>query len=120
MRRRVLFITFFVLVGGGVLWYAATFVRVPELTFAEAAKIGDSKKKVIVSGKVLAKEVVPEGNALTFYMADSTGSESKVFYDGQDRVAPDDLRRASTAGRKVSISGHHCGDRFHTSGITIH
>lgn len=118
--RRVLFIVFFLLVTVGVVWYAASSVEIPQFTFEQAAGVGDSKKKVIVTGKVAEKDVTPEGSAITFYMLDSRGQESKVFYDGQDPVTAEQITAARQAGKNVSVAGHTCGDRFHTSGITIH
>jgi len=118
--RRLLFITFFLLVTAGVVWYAASSVEIPQYTFEQAAGVGDSKKKVIVTGKVIEKEVTPNGGSITFYMVDERGQESKIFYDGQDPVSAEQLAAARESGKNISVAGHTCGDRFHTSGITIH
>lgn len=119
MQRKTLYILAFVLLVGFTVWYASSTVVVPEYTFAQAAGAGDSVKKVIVPGTVLDQGVVPEGATLTFYMADASGAQSKVFYDGQDPVPAEKITQAKAAGRGIAVSGHVCGDRFHAKGITF-
>lgn len=120
MRRRTFFILFFAIVVVGTFIYAATSVKIPEYTFEQASNVDESVKKVIIPGKLVDKEVVPQGTTLTFYMTDAKGVESKVFYDGQEEVAAAKVADAAKGGRGVSVSGHVCGDRFHAKGITLH
>ena len=120
MKRRTIFTVFFILFAGAVAWYASANIVIPEYSFDQAATVGDAKKKVIVTGNVAAKDVVPDGKTLTFYMVDAQGKESKVFYDGQEEIGADRITEAKTNGEKISIAGHTCGDRFHTSGISFH
>lgn len=119
MQRRLTFVLLFLLFAAGIAWYASTHMTVPESSFTDAAKVGDSKKKILVTGRLAEKEIVPEGKALTFYMVDRDGIESKVFYDGQEEIEAATLADAKNAGRNVSVAGHTCGDRFHVSMITL-
>lgn len=120
MRRRILFTSLFILLGAAVFWYTNFELGVPRYSFDEAAKIGDSHVKVIVTGTLVEGQIGADAKGLTFYMKDSTGTPSKVFYDGQEKISTAQLESARSAGRSLSVSGHSCGDRFHSSGITIH
>lgn len=120
MNRRIIFTTFFIVFAAAVAWYASANVVIPEYTFDQAATVGDTKKKVIVTGSVAPKEVTPEGKTLTFYMLDAQGKESKVFYDGQEEIPAERIAEVKAKGEKISVAGHTCGDRFHTSGISFH
>lgn len=120
MRRRVLFIAFFAIVAVLTFTYFRGNTVVPELTFAQAAKVGDTKKKVIVTGVVEPNQVTAEEGTLTFWMHDSAGVVSKVYYDGPDRITSDEITTIRAEKKMISVSGHVCGDRFHTSGITFH
>lgn len=120
MGRRTLFIIFFAIIVVGTVIYAAVSVDIPEHTFGQAANVGESVKKVIVPGNLLDREVVPEGATLTFYMTDSEGVESKIFYDGQEEIPAAKMADAAKQKRSISVSGHVCGDRFHAKGINLH
>lgn len=119
MKRRTAVILIFLLFAAGVAWYASLNARAPEISFEQAAQVGDSKKKVLVSGRLLDRDIVPEGKSLTFYMVDNLGNESKIFYDGEEEIPHQMLADARKAGRSISVAGHTCGDRFHTSMITL-
>jgi|GEM_PF-2354017 len=120
MQRRTLFIIFFLVVVVGTVIYAASSVDIPEYTFTQAAGVDESVKKVIVPGSVIEREVVPEGTTLTFYMTDADGTESKVFYDGQEEIPASKVADAAKTNSRISVSGHVCGDRFHAKGISFH
>lgn len=119
MRRRILFTIFFIALGTTVFWYTNIHLEVPHYSFAGAATIGDARQKVMVTGHVAPKDITADGGTLTFYMIDSTGAESKIFYDGQEQIDRDKINAALAARRTISVSGHSCGDRFHTSGISF-
>jgi hypothetical protein len=125
MSRRTLIILFFALFIGGVIWYASAHVRVPEVSFKEAAKeaassSGDEKeKKVMVVGKVLNKEINASEGSATFYMVDKEGGESKVSYDGADALTGGQLSKAAESGSEVSIAGHSHGEYFHAKDIFL-
>jgi hypothetical protein len=116
--RRVVFILVFLLFIAGVVWYALAYVSVPTMTFAEAAQVGDSKKKVMVVGTVLpeGQSTPPEG-AITFYMVDATGAKLKVSLDERDAFTSGQLNSAAKSKSEISIAGHSHGDYFHASAI---
>ncbi len=117
MGRRSFFIAFFALLVVATVWYASAVMVLPEYTFAKATQVADSVKTVMVPGTVLDREIVPNGATLTFYMSDADGTESKIFYDGQEGVPSEKLAEAKANRRLISVSGHVCGDRFHAKGI---
>ncbi len=123
MSRRAIFTIATVLFLGIVVWSASGYVQVPRVTFAEAAKIDDgkaneTKKKVMVAGRVLPnREIQADGSTVTFYMSDAAGMESKIFYDGPDSVPATKLKSVAQSGQKISVAGHVCGDRFHISSV---
>jgi hypothetical protein len=91
--RRAVFILIFLFFSAGVVWYALAYVSVPKMTFAEAAEVNDSKKKVMIIGKVLTEGLsTPHDGAISFTMVDGSGSE-------------------------ISIAGQSHGDYFHASSI---
>lgn len=118
MRRRILFTTAAVVFLAGVILYAAKFIDVPNVTFAQATQIGDPQRKVMVTGRVLPnREITPEDGTVTFYMADGDGAEFRVLYDGSDSLSPKALKDAAQYGKQVSVAGHSDGDHFHTSSV---
>jgi hypothetical protein len=120
MTRRALFtISFFVFVGA-IVWYASSMVSFPELTFSEAAKTGDHKTKVMVATKVIkGRDIVPEGETVTFYAVDREGTESKVFLEESDKLTASQLSTAAERGSEISIAGHVCGDQFKASNVYL-
>jgi hypothetical protein len=124
MSRRILFISLFALFLGAVIWYASAHVRVPELTFKEAAREaasdeGEKEKKVMIAGKVVNKDISAADGSTTFYMVDKDGTESKVSYDGEDGLTGGQLTKAAEAGSQVSIAGHSHGDYFHAKEVFL-
>lgn len=118
MKRRTVFVTGAALFLAVVILYAAKFIEVPDLTFAQAAQINDTQRKVMVTGRVLPdRSITPEGGTVTFYMVDGEGRESKIFYDGPDSVDPKALKECAQYGKTISVAGHTCGDRFHISSL---
>lgn len=116
--RRAVFILVFLMFIGGVVWYALAYVSVPKMTFAEAANVGDSKKKVMVVGKVLPEgQSAPQEGAITFYMVDGAGAKLKVSLDERDAFTPGQLNNAAKTGSEISVAGHSHGDYFHASNI---
>jgi hypothetical protein len=120
MTRRIVFICFFLLFGAGVIWYATAFVQVPEMNFAEASKVGDAKKKVMVPGRVRSdRPVTAEGNQLRFEMIDRTGASMPVYYSGEDPVSVDRVKEVAAKSENVSVAGHVDPDYFHASSISL-
>jgi hypothetical protein len=116
--RRALFILVFLLFIAGVVWYALAYVSVPKMTFAEAAQVGDSKKKVMIVGKVLPEgQSTPQEGAITFYMVDGTGTQLKVSLDERDAFTAGQLSSVAKSKSEISIAGHSHGDYFHASSI---
>ncbi len=120
MSRRFTVIAAFLCFAAFIGWYAIGFMDIPEETFSRAEIVKDSVKKVIIPGTVVpSRGITPEGSTLTFYMVDTEGKESKVFYDGTDSVAASDLQTASGNGSSISVAGHACGDRFHAKEVYL-
>lgn len=111
MQRRIFFITFFLLLATGVVIYGIVNVNVPEMTFAEAVKINDESKKVILVGKGINRPVIDDG-AVVFYVTDKAGVQVKVSYDGEafDRER---LNQALQKEEVLHIAGHAHSDHFH-------
>lgn len=111
MQRRIFFIAFFLLIATGVVIYGVMKVTVPEMTFAEAVKINDESKKVVLVGKGMNRPATDDG-AVVFYLTDKTGTTVKVSYDGE----PFDRERLDYALRsqeEVRVAGHAHSDHFH-------
>lgn len=120
MSRRALFTASFIVFVGAVVWLTSASIRMPELSFNEAAKIGDHKKRVMVATKVLKdREIKAEGASVTFYAVDKNGTESKVTYEEADNLTASMLASAAKKGAEVSIAGHVCGDGFKVSQLYL-
>jgi hypothetical protein len=122
MSRRTLYILLFVSFAASVIWYASANVRVPEVSFSEAAKQaasneGEKEKKVMVVGKVDPKKISVEGGEATFYMTDETGTESKVSYSGSDPLTGGQLSKVAESGSRIQVAGHSHGEYFHASDV---
>jgi hypothetical protein len=116
--RRAVFILVFLLFIAGVVWYALAYVSVPKMTFAEAAAVGDAKKKVMIVGKVLPEgQSTPQEGEITFYMVDGTGAKLKVSLEGRDAFTPGQLNSVAKSQSEISIAGHSHGEYFHASDI---
>lgn len=119
MRRRILFSLFFLLFATAAVWYASPFTRVPEVTFPEAASRNDGAKKVLVIGKVADRDIVPEGETVSFYMIDKQGNESRVQYDGSGPLTTGQLSDALKGSRQISVAGHSHGEYFHATEVNF-
>ena len=120
MTRRRIFTTAFIVFVGAIVWYASSMIRIPELTFDEAAKIGDHKARVMIPSKVIrASDIAPDGSTVTFFVVDRKGVESKVYYEGSDALTPSQLANAAKSGNEISIAGHVCGDQFKASAVYL-
>ena len=112
MSRRLIYITFFVLFGAGVMWYASAHVRMPEKTIAEAMKIEDHKVRVMVPGKVEKGGITSQGESLTFMMVDPEGTRSEVEYSGDQTLVAGQISDAAEKGKTISVAGHYCEGKF--------
>lgn len=120
MSRRVIFTTAFIVFVAAIVWYASAWVRIPELSFNEAAKIGDHKTKVMVPTKVVkGRDILPEGESVVFFAIDREGTESKVFVEQADKLTASQLATAAERGSEISIAGHVCGDQFKASNVYL-
>jgi hypothetical protein len=118
MSRRTAYILFFAAAVIGAVWYSSTMVNIPMMSFNEAAMVGDSKKKIMVPVRVLKdKGVNAEGGTLTFFGKDREGTESKIFYDGEDPIEAGQILSAAERNSEISVAGHTCGERFHIKSI---
>ncbi|MCC7438896.1 MAG: hypothetical protein IT211_10425 [Armatimonadetes bacterium] len=111
MQRRILFISFFLLLAAGVVIYGVMNVDVPQMTFAEAVKVNDESKKVILVGKGINRPATEDG-AVVFYVTDMDGTEVKVSYDGE-AFDHERLNHALQKGEVVHVAGHAHSDHFH-------
>jgi hypothetical protein len=120
MSRRAVFTTAFIVFVGLIVWYASSMIRIPELSFADAAKIEDHKVKVIVPTKVVkGKQITPEGTSVVFFAVDRQGTESKVLFEGSNVLTPSQLSTAAERGSEISIAGHVCGDKFKATEVYL-
>jgi hypothetical protein len=88
------------------------------MTFNEAAQVGDPKKKVMINGTVLEKDLhATTGGSSSFIMVDETGTQLKVSLDETDKFTPGQLSNAAKTKSKVSVAGHSHGDYFHASDV---
>jgi hypothetical protein len=122
MSRRTLYILLSLVFLAGVLWYASANVRVPEVSFTEAAREASAnddgkEKKVMVVGKVDAKKISVDGGEATFYMTDENGTESKISYSGSDPLTGGQLSKVAESGSRISIAGHSHGEYFHATEV---
>lgn len=120
MNRRVFYtLAFFALVAA-VVWAASVTVRIPELTFNEAAQVGDHKTKVMVPTKVVkGRDIIPDGPTVVFYAVDRNGTESKVFVENADKLTASQLSSAAEKGSEIQVAGHMCGDQFKASNVYL-
>jgi hypothetical protein len=120
MSRRAAFTTAFLVFVGVVVWYASSMIRIDELSFNEAAKIGDHKTKVMVATKVVkGKEIVPQEGSVVFFAVDREGTESKVLFEGSDDLTAGQLASAADKGAEISLAGHVCGDQFKATNVYL-
>jgi hypothetical protein len=120
MNRRRWTLLAFVFFAGGIIWYGSGLIKVPDISFKQAAAINDAKQKVIVTGRLEPGPISQEGEGLSFQLKDGEGGVSRISYSGEDPIDVPELEKARTNGENVSVSGHSHGDYFHASGITIH
>jgi hypothetical protein len=112
MSRRLIFTTFFIVFGAGVMWYASAHVRLPEKTIAEAMKIEDHKVRVMVPGKVDKEGITAQGESLTFTLVDPEGTRSEVLYTGDQTLVAGQISDAAEKGKTISVAGHYCEGKF--------
>ena len=120
MRRRILFVLSFAIIAVLATWYGTQTVEIPDLTIQQASAVHDSKKKVVITGSIASDRIDASDGGLSFEMKDATGVSSRVQYDGQDPVTPEQLRALFKQGQTLSVSGHSHGDYFHATGMTLH
>ena len=100
MQRRIFFIAFFLLIATGVVIYGVMKVTVPEMTFAEAVKINDESKKVVLVGKGMNRPVTDDG-AVVFYLTDKTGTAgAKAAGTAGAKTGSTENVKAKVPGRK--------------------
>ena len=120
MSRRVVFTVSFLVFVAVIVWLTSASIRLPELSFNDAAKIGDHKKRVMVATKVVKdREIASQGASVTFYAVDRNGTESKVLYESADKLTASMLATAAKKGSEVSLAGHVCGDAFKVSELYL-
>jgi hypothetical protein len=120
MKRRVVFTVAFIVFVAVIVWYASSMVRIPELSFNDAAKIDDHKVRVMVATKVLKdRDITPAEGTVTFYAVDRQGTESKVLVEEADPLVASQLSKAAQSGAEVSVAGHMCGDQFKATNVFL-
>jgi hypothetical protein len=121
MSRRTIFTVSFLVFVTAIVWYASSMIRIDELSFNQAAQVGDHKKKVMVATKVVKdKEISSQGEAaVTFFAIDREGTESKVLFEGSDKLTAGQLSNAAEKGAEISIAGHMCGDQFKATNVYL-
>jgi hypothetical protein len=120
MTRRTVFTVSFIVFVALVVWYASSMVRIPELSFSEAAKIEDHKTRVMVATRVVkGREITPGEGSVTFFAVDRQGTESKVLVEQSDPLIASQLSRAAESGSEVSVAGHMCGDQFKATNVFL-
>ena len=120
MTRRTIFTASFIVFVGVIIWVASSSIRIPELSFDEASKVGDHKTKVIVPTKVVKeKEISDQGNVVVFYAVDRNGTEAKVTFEGTDALSASQLGTAAQRGSEITVAGHYCGDGFKATHVNF-
>lgn len=120
MSRRVIFTASFVVFVAAIIWVVSASVRLPESSFAAAAKITDHKVRVSVPTKVVKPEsIVADGSIVRFTAVDRNGTESKVLYEHANALTASQLAGAGQKGSEISLVGHVCGGEFKASDLRL-